>query len=121
MKYVRLYADNSGESHFEDIEEELSLIEFAPPAPPVFVSDAREVKRVLFLCIPQGWFGDWHPVPKRQYFILLSGTIEIRVSDGELRTFPPGSVIFGEDTSGKGHKTRVIGTVDAQVAIFQID
>jgi len=121
MKYIRLYADNLGDSHFEDMEEELSLVEFAPPAPPVFVSDAREVKRFLFLRIPKGWAGDWHPVPKCQYFILLSGTIEIRVSDGEVRTFPSGSVIFGEDASGKGHKTRVIGPDDAQVTIFQLD
>ena len=121
MKYVRLYADNLGESHFENLEEELSLVEFAPPAPPIFVSDAKEAKRFLFLRIPQGWSSDWHPVPKCQYFFLLSGTVEIKASDGEVRTFSPGSVILGEDTSGKGHKTRVIGMDDAQVTIFQLD
>jgi hypothetical protein len=34
MKYVRVYADDEGESHFADIEIPLALVEFAPPAPP---------------------------------------------------------------------------------------
>ncbi len=121
MKYVRLYEDEAGESHFEDIEEELSLLEFAPPAPPVFVTDAEEAKRSLFIRIPEDWSGGWHPAPKRQFFFCLSGTIEIRASDGEARNFLPGSVIFAEDTLGNGHKTRVIGTDDAQAAIVQLD
>jgi hypothetical protein len=30
-KYVRLYADEVGESHFEDLEMALLPVEFAPP------------------------------------------------------------------------------------------
>ena len=29
-KYIRLYADESGESHFEDLEIELNPVNFAP-------------------------------------------------------------------------------------------
>jgi quercetin dioxygenase-like cupin family protein len=121
MNYVRLYEDEAGESHFEDCEKEMSLLEFAPPASPVFVTDAEEAKRFIFVRIPADWSGGWHPAPKRQFFFCLSGTIEIKASDGEARTFPPGSVIFAEDTSGKGHDTRVIGAEDALAAIVQLD
>jgi hypothetical protein len=34
MKYVRIYADLTGESHFKDVEVELAQVDFAPPAPP---------------------------------------------------------------------------------------
>ena len=34
MKYVRVYADDQGESHFEDVEVPLVLVEFAPPPRP---------------------------------------------------------------------------------------
>lgn len=121
MNFTRLYEDEAGESHFEDCEEKMSLLEFAPPASPVFVTDAEEAKRLLFVRIPADWSGGWHPAPKRQFFFCLSGTIEIRASDGETRTFLPGSVIFAEDTSGKGHKTRAVGGVDARAAIVQLD
>ena len=121
MNYIRLYEDEAGESHFEDREKEMSLLEFAPPASPVFVTDAEEAKRLLFIRIPADWPGGWHPTPKRQFFICLSGTIEVRVSDGETRTFLPGSVIFVEDTSGKGHDTKVIGAEDALAAVVQLD
>lgn len=34
VKYVRVYADATGESHFEDLEMALTPMDFAPPAPP---------------------------------------------------------------------------------------
>lgn len=38
VSYVRIYADAQGESHFEDINVELSLIEVAPGISPLFAS-----------------------------------------------------------------------------------
>ncbi|HMG74823.1 MAG TPA: hypothetical protein VK582_15080 [Pyrinomonadaceae bacterium] len=31
--YIRLYADERGESHFEEVEIDLAWIDYAPPAP----------------------------------------------------------------------------------------
>lgn len=36
--YARLYADDQGESHFEDVAIDLTLTEYAPPAPPLGLS-----------------------------------------------------------------------------------
>ena len=38
MKYTRIYADEAGESHFEDVEIKLTQVNFAPPAPPLNLS-----------------------------------------------------------------------------------
>ena len=36
--YVRVYADERGESHFDEVEVELIPRDFAPPAPPLRVA-----------------------------------------------------------------------------------
>ena len=89
LGYVRVYADSLGESHFADSEIPLELKDFAPPAAPLSVSSAQAASEVLFLSLPEGWFGDWHPAPRRQYLISLSGEVEIEVSDGERESFLP--------------------------------
>lgn len=38
----------------------------------------------------------------------MSGNWEITTSDGEIRTFSTGDVLLVEDTTGKGHASRVI-------------
>lgn len=48
-------------------------------------------------------------MPKRQYGITLSGHVEIETGDGTIRRFGPGDVMLAEDTTGRGHLTRVVG------------
>lgn len=109
LAYVRVHADSSGASHFVDEELAFHLADFAPPAPPVSVTDTQSAEGVVFLSSPSGWFGDWHPAPRRQFIFVLQGNLEVEVSDGETRQFGAGAVILVEDTSGQGHITRVAG------------
>jgi hypothetical protein len=109
MKYVRLYADKNGDSHFEEVEVAMSPVNFAPPAPPLDVSCLMPSTNVGFLGAPAGWDGSPHPAPRRLLFIFLTGGTEITASDGEVRRFGPGNVVLVEDTSGKGHASRVLG------------
>ncbi|GAB7016928.1 cupin domain-containing protein [Methanogenium cariaci] len=120
MKYVRIYADEYGESHFEDRSFDLTPTEFAPPAPPLFLSVFHSADQYAFGRIPPGWFGTWHPTPRRQFFFQSAGEVEVKVSDGEVRRFHPGNIILLEDTGGKGHITRVIGTEDVCAAFVQL-
>jgi hypothetical protein len=120
MRYVRIYADSEGQSHFEEVEETLTEVDFAPPAAPQNVSTFAPASRVGFLSVPPGWFGDWHPVPRRQYLFYLAGEIEIEVGDGEVRRFGPGSVLLAEDTDGPGHTTRAVGTDPVRAAVVQL-
>lgn len=121
MKYVRIYADANGESHFEDVEVELTPVDFAPPAPPMNLSAFTPATKFGFVSAPLGWYGDWHPTPRQQIFFSLSGEIEAEVSDGEKRRLGPGSVTLLEDTTGKGHTTRVVGTADVLLAVVQLE
>ncbi len=107
---VRIYADARGESHFGLKEVSFELADFAPPAPPISVSQLQAAEAVLFISSPPGWHGDWHPAPRRQLMFLLAGELEVTVSDGETRRCGPGCAVLLEDTVGKGHVSRVVGT-----------
>ena len=120
MKYTRLYADASGDSHFEEVEVVLTPTDFAPPAPPLDVWSFVPAARFSFLRAASGWSGDWHPAPRRQFFCQLNGEYEITASDGATRRFPAGSVLLLEDTIGKGHATRVISQEDVLIAVVQL-
>ena len=121
VTYARIYADEDGETHIEDLEVALEQADYAPPAPPLHLSSLLPVARLGYLSAPAGWCGDWHPAPCRQYVIYLAGVIEGEVSDGTVRRFGPGSVTLLEDTTGKGHRSRVIGDEDAVTVIVQLD
>ena len=111
--YVRLYADEDGESHFEDVDTELQPMDFAPPAAPLNVAPISAAEQCLWVGAPVGWRGDIpHPVPNRHIFCIMQGAVEITVSDGSSRNFPVGSVVLEEDTHGKGHSSRITSDVD---------
>ena len=120
MKYGILYTDKNGDSHFKDGEVGFELANFAPPAPPVGLSNYMLASQLVFFKTPSGWIGDWHPAPKRQFFCCLSGEFELTASDGETRIYRAGEVFLLEDTSGKGHKSRVTGKGDFVAAIIQL-
>jgi hypothetical protein len=120
ISYVRLYADSSGESHFEDREEELTLTNFAPPAAPLNLSGFMPATQAGFLGAASGWYGDWHPSPGRNLFFVIYGEWELEASDGEVRRFGPGSIIRVEDTTGKGHASRVISDSESLAGIVQL-
>lgn len=55
MKYARIYADEAGESHFEDVEVELTPITYAPPVPPVNLSAPEPTRAYVFMSAPPGY------------------------------------------------------------------
>jgi quercetin dioxygenase-like cupin family protein len=120
MKYVRIYADPSGESHFEDVEVAFSPIDAVPPVPPILVSPFTPAAQLAFVhCLPGGG-GDWQTAPRRQFLFLLAGENETEVSDGEVRHFGPGSIVLLEDTAGKGHNGRFVGTDDILLVLVEL-
>ena len=120
MKYTRIYCDAGGESHFEDVYVEVAPVDFAPPAPPLNLAVPQEAERAVFCEFPARWFGDWHPAPRRQFFFQMSGELEVQVGDGEVRKFCSGSLILLDDTSGKGHRTRIVGNVGVGGGFLQL-
>jgi hypothetical protein len=120
MKYTRIYCDVDGESHFEDVYVEVAPVDFAPPASPLNLAAPLEAERVVLCEFTAKWFGDWHPAPRRQFIFQMSGELEVQVSDGEIRRFSAGSLGLLEDTSGKGHLTRVVGNSGVDAVFVQL-
>ena len=120
MKYTRVYADDAGESHYQDMEDELTVQDYAPPAPPFVLSSPSAATGVAFARFPAGWDSDWHPTPWRQFFFVLAGEMEGEASDGTRRRHVAGSAVLLEDTTGQGHRARVVGDVDVRAAVVQL-
>jgi hypothetical protein len=112
FSYVRLYTGTDAISHFEDVE-----VELGQPGEASRLSETLPVTGLNFRRNDASYSLDWHPAPRRQFIVNLSGTVEIEASDGEVRRFGPGSVMLAEDTTGKGHIRRAIGT-DERLSLF---
>jgi quercetin dioxygenase-like cupin family protein len=93
LTYTRLYADKHGESHFEDVEIDLAMTEYAPPAPPLELSSFTPATQFGFMKAPAGWSSDWHPTPVRNIFFVVSGEWEVTASDGKSRRFGTGDCL----------------------------
>lgn len=107
VKYVRLYTADDGQSRFEDLEFTFVPRDFAPPAPPVNVSEPVEASALMMLRSPAGWTDAAHPAPARQFMIVMAGLLEV-VANGERRLLSTGDVILAEDTTGPGHASTVL-------------
>lgn len=105
MRYFRIFADENGESHFEDID--VLLVHERSGS---LLSDLIPASGVIFRESAADQYIDWHPAPRRQLVVTLSGNAEVEASDGEVRQIGPGTVMLAEDTFGKGHITRAVGT-----------
>ena len=99
MGIFRMYAGPDGKSHLE----EQALAEHP------LLTKPQAAKLIVFAEQPAGTFLDWHPAPRRQYVIVVSGQLEIGLGDGTLRRFGPGDARLVEDTTGQGHTTRYLG------------
>jgi quercetin dioxygenase-like cupin family protein len=106
LMMTHLYTGSDGHTHAEEIEAKFT------------VGTNNEVFKLLATSGAElhraapGTVIDWHTAPRRQYVITLSGQGEIEVAGGKKFHVGPGHIDLVEDTTGKGHITRVIGNED---------
>ena len=102
MKVTRIYADELGKSHFDEVEiQSLGTL----------LGELRvsvSVSQLIFRETEGRHAQGWHCAPQRQFVVLLDGRAEVEVSSGEKRVFGAGDTILVEDTQGEGHKTTVL-------------
>ncbi len=112
MAFVRLYTGPDGKSHFGDASGYMKP--GGTPDSEAFIS----VKGMTM----RHWTGqtaiEWHPAPRRQFAIILSGEMEVEIGDGSKRRFKAGDVLLAEDTTGQGHITRRFG--DYRIAVVHL-
>ena len=113
MKYLRMYADERGESHFEDLAGEMTRYDDGAELSPLIPST-----HVGFRSFPLGFAtgGFPNPADRRLFVFILAGEVEITVSDGTVRRVSPGGVVLVEDTWGQGHTVREVGQVGSRQA-----
>src|SRR5258708_34041293 len=80
MGLFRLYTGDDGQSHIED--QSLS----SHPA----LTKPLATSHIVFNQLPVGTFIAWHPPPRRQYEIILSGQLEAALGDRTVRRFDAG-------------------------------
>ena len=120
VDYLRIFSDPEGCSHFETQTINLESKDYAPPASPLFTSALGPATNIVFLELPAGWYGDWHPTPVRQWLILMTGECEIEVGDGARCRRKAGEVVMLDDTTGKGHRTKVLGNIPVRIAAVHL-
>ena len=103
---TRLYTGPDGQTHAQEMEAKFTA------------GNTNEVFKLMAITGAElhraatGTVIDWHTAPRRQYVITLSGQGEIEVAGGKKFTVGPGHIDLVEDTTGKGHVTRVTGNED---------
>lgn len=112
MRILRVYTGDDGESHFEDVEIALTSRSDVGQ-----LSELVRATGIIFRQTDARYALDFHNAPRRQYVINLSGAVELEVGDGTKRMLGPGEILLAEDTTGRGHRSRAVGT-DPRRSIF---
>lgn len=107
MRIHNLYTDAQGQSHFRDIE-----VEWAEERRGSKLSKRLPANGIIFRETVAEYDLDWHPAPRRQLVITLSGESEIELEGGKTMRFGPGHILLAEDTTGQGHKSRAVKGTD---------
>lgn len=95
MRCLRLFTGADGCSHVEEAALDPGM--------------ARAAREVRYAESPPGAALDWHVAPTAQYVVTLEGVLEFVTPDGESFLIRPGDVLIAEDTSGSGHRWRLVG------------
>lgn len=120
VSVIRIWADEEGESHLEDVDLEFTEQDFVPPAPPVLITSPEAASGYVLARVAPGWHGDWHTTPIRELNVYVSGEGVIQASDGESRTLGPGTILLAEDTTGRGHVSKVTGPNEVFVVVVTL-
>lgn len=110
MGMYRIYKGEDDKSHIEGL-----------PMDDPFWGSVKTTSTFFFREFPPGTFLDWHPAPRKQIVIILSGRLEHTFRDGSRHTFGPGDVRVLVDTTGEGHTTRILGDEAVLVAVAPLD
>jgi hypothetical protein len=109
---TRLFTGPDGKTHVEEYNVPLKA-----QGTGTELSDRVAVTSLQFRRTNQQYNLDWHPAPQRQYVITLSGESEVELDGGRKIRLGPGNILLAEDTTGRGHISRAIGSGD-RISLF---
>lgn len=120
LRFPRLIVDGAEGTRFDTVRITVSPKHFAPPALPFSVSPFEPAMQCGFLHLPMGWIGEQHPSPIRMWIYVLEGQMDFETSNGDVRRILPGSALLLEDTTGRGHSSRVVGNRPVILAVVRL-
>lgn len=104
MNVLRVYTGDDNRSHLEEVEIPLTIAHAFGQ-----MSELYKGEGVVFRETPADYDSGFHNAPRRQYVVILAGTMELETGDGNKHRLGPGEILLGEDVAGEGHITRAIG------------
>src|SRR3954452_20382218 len=105
MRIHNLYVDESGETHFRDLE-----IEWVEETRGSRLSRPFPATGIIFREGPPTYDLDWHPAPRRQYIVNLDAGVQVTDSNRESRGIGPVEIILVESTTGKAHPSKALAS-----------
>ncbi|MCD9625337.1 hypothetical protein [Rhabdothermincola salaria] len=106
MDYLRIWADEDGESHLEEVTLERRVHPAEPGVAELWQSAALPVSALHVVTVKAAeQRPDWHCGPRRQFVVFRDGSTRIATSDGDERRLAAGSLVLVEDLHGRGHLT----------------
>jgi hypothetical protein len=112
IKVTRLFTGPDGKTHVEERE-----IPLKPQGRGTELSEMVAVNGLQFRKTNKDYNLDWHPAPRRQYVVTLSGESEVELDGGRKIRLGPGHILLAEDTTGQGHISRAVGSGE-RVSLF---
>jgi quercetin dioxygenase-like cupin family protein len=103
IKLIRLFTGDDSQSHFA-----VGQIQWHDLVGINATSQSETARTISFEETAAGSQLDWHNAPHRQYVITLSGRLEFETRAGAKQIVEPGDVLLAEDTTGGGHRWRLI-------------
>jgi len=107
LKVTRIYTGPDGKTKVEESTIPLKVRDSGSET-----SASIPVTSMQFRHTTPAYNLDWHPAPRRQMVVTLSGESEIELEGGRKMRFGPGHILLAEDTTGQGHKSRAVPGTD---------
>jgi len=107
VKVTRIYTGADGKTQVEEFEIPLKPRDAGSDLSASIAVTGLQVRRTT----PE-YFLDWHPAPRRQLVVTLSGESEIELEGGRKVRLGPGHILLAEDTTGQGHISRAVASKD---------
>jgi hypothetical protein len=101
-------AGDDGKTRLQEDELELVTVEGVTPGG-VFDAVALGASDVAIVHFAAGFEAGFHLTPDPTWMFVMSGRIAIGLSDDVWFELGPGDIVRVTDTSGEGHRSRVLG------------
>src|SRR5512133_457868 len=97
MKIIRFIPASDGGSRFVEIDVPIDNAATDAFGHLIRRSTPLTAQSAMFTEMPEGLDQDWHPASRRQFVVVLSGTVEVEASDATKHRWSNGDMFLADD------------------------